>query len=70
LIDAFPPTPVPAPQTLQVQQNPAAAPGIALSLPVLERYVGEWATPGGMTVAFRRDGDRLLVKPGNRRRPF
>lgn len=60
-IDALPPLPpLPAPQP-----NPAAAPGIALSTAVLDRYVGEWATPAGMVVAFRREGDRLFVKPGN-----
>ena len=48
------------------QQAPTAAqaPGIALPVAVLERYVSEWATPGGMTVTFRRDGERLFVKPG------
>jgi aryl-alcohol dehydrogenase-like predicted oxidoreductase len=57
-IDALPALP-------PVPQNPAAAPGIALSAAVLERYVGEWKLPSGTVVTFRRDGDRLFVKPGN-----
>jgi aryl-alcohol dehydrogenase-like predicted oxidoreductase len=60
-VDALPPLPPPpAPP-----QNPAAAPGIALSTAVLDRYVGEWTSPAGMAVTFRREGDRLFVKPGN-----
>jgi hypothetical protein len=31
---------------------------------VLDRYVGEWKTPGGNAVTFRRDGARLLVQVG------
>jgi aryl-alcohol dehydrogenase-like predicted oxidoreductase len=56
-IDAIPPIAPPPP-------NPAQAPGIALPVAILERYVGEWKTPGGMVVGFRRDGDKLFVKPG------
>ena len=59
-IDAFPPLPpMPAPPP-----NPAAAPGIALTTAVLDRYIGEWKTPGGMTISFRREGTTLFVKPG------
>ena len=57
-LDAVPALPPPP-------QNPAQAPGIALSSAILDRYVGEWTTPGNMTVAFRREGDRLFVKAGN-----
>lgn len=57
-IDAIPPLP-------PIPQNPATLPGIALSTAVLDRYVGEWTTPTGVTVAFRREGDRLFVKAGN-----
>jgi aryl-alcohol dehydrogenase-like predicted oxidoreductase len=45
--------------------NPAAAPGIALPAAVLDRYVGEYKAASGFTAIFRRDGDRLFVKPGN-----
>ncbi len=57
LIDSIPAPPRPAP-------NPAQATGIALSVAVLDRYVGAWTTPGGNTIAFRREGAALLVKPG------
>ncbi|HYW31503.1 MAG TPA: aldo/keto reductase [Gemmatimonas sp.] len=60
LIDSLPkPTP-PAPPP-----NSPAAPGIALSTAVLDRYVGEWKLASGTVVSFRRDGDKLIVKAGN-----
>ncbi|MES2521270.1 MAG: aldo/keto reductase [Gemmatimonadota bacterium] len=67
LIDALP---VVAPPTPPSQGAPppnaaAAAPGIALSAAVLDRYVGEWKSPGGTVIIFRREGDKLVVKPGN-----
>ena len=46
-------------------QNPAAAPGIAVAVAVLDRYVGEYKAASGFTATFRRDGDKLFVKPGN-----
>jgi aryl-alcohol dehydrogenase-like predicted oxidoreductase len=55
-IDALPAAPPP--------ENPAAAPGMVLSAAVLDRYVGEYKAASGFTATFRRDGDRLLVKPG------
>ena len=58
LVDALPALP-------PLPQNPAAAPGISLSAAILDRYVGEWTLPSGTVVAFRRDGDRLWVKPGS-----
>ena len=58
LVDALPALP-------PLPQNPAAAPGIALSAAVLERYVGEWKSAAGFTAIIRRDGERLFVKPGN-----
>jgi aryl-alcohol dehydrogenase-like predicted oxidoreductase len=58
LIDALPALP-------PLPQNPAAAPGIALPVAVLDRYVGEYSAASGFTATFRRDGDRLFVKPGN-----
>jgi hypothetical protein len=56
-VDALPALP-------PLPQNPAAAPGIALSAAVLDRYVGEYEAASGFTATFRRDGDRLFVKPG------
>jgi hypothetical protein len=55
-IDALPVPPPPP--------NPAAAPGIALPAAVLERYVGEYRAASGFTAVFRRDGDKLFLKPG------
>jgi hypothetical protein len=56
-IDALPALP-------PLPQNPAQAPGIALPAAVLDRYVGEYTAASGFTATFRRDADRLLVKPG------
>ena len=56
LIDAMPEPKPPLP--------PSAQPGIALSAAVLDRYVGEYQAASGFTATFRRNGDRLLVKPG------
>ncbi|MDF2775612.1 MAG: putative aldo/keto reductase [Geminicoccaceae bacterium] len=56
-IDALPALP-------PLPQNPAQAPGIALPAAVLDRYVGEYKAASGFTATFRRDGDRLFVKPG------
>ena len=60
LVDSFPPTPAPAPPPQQAPQGPA----VVLSAAILDRYVGEWKTPGGNTITFRRDGATLFVKPG------
>ena len=57
LIDALPALP-------PLPQNPAQAPGIALSAAILDRYVGVYTAASGFTATFRRDGDRLYVKPG------
>ena len=57
---------IPAPVRPQGPAPSAAqAPGIALPVAVLERYVGQWKTAGGTVVTFRRDGGTLFVKPGN-----
>ena len=37
---------------------------MALPVAVLERYVGEYKAASGFTATFRRDGDKLFVKPG------
>jgi aryl-alcohol dehydrogenase-like predicted oxidoreductase len=57
LVDSLPPTPPPgAPQP--------QGPTVTLSAAVLDRYVGEYQAPAGFTAIFRRDGDKLIVKPG------
>jgi hypothetical protein len=58
LVDSWPAVSGPAPQA-----NPGAA--VELSAAVLDRYVGEYKTASGSTLTFRRDGTKLLVKPGN-----
>jgi aryl-alcohol dehydrogenase-like predicted oxidoreductase len=55
-IDALPAAAPPKP--------PTPAPGIALPVAILERYVGEYKAASGFTAIFRRDGDKLFVKPG------
>lgn len=60
LIDALPPAPPPQPPA-----PPPLAPGIALSAAILDRYVGEYRAYSGFTTMFRRDGDKLMVKPGS-----
>jgi len=64
LVDTFPPTPVPAPMTINMPQQQAnQAPPVAVTAAVLDRYVGEYKyEAAGQTVTIRRDGDRLLVK--------
>src|SRR5690606_11322614 len=57
-IDALPPLPPPP-------QNPAQAPGLTLPAAVLDRYVGEYQAESGFIATFRRDGNRLWVKPGD-----
>ena len=58
LIETFPaPEPPPPP--------PSALPGIAVATPILDRYVGEYRAASGFTAIFRREGERLFVKPGN-----
>jgi diketogulonate reductase-like aldo/keto reductase len=61
LVDSLPPTP-PA-------GSPPPPPGatvvVAVSATVLDRYVGEYTAASGFTATFRRDGDKLIVKPGN-----
>ena len=57
LIDSIPAPKPPLPASAQ--------PGIALSVAILDRYVGEYKAASGFIAIFRRDGDRLFVKPGN-----
>ena len=56
LIDSFPKPKPPV--------NPAQVAGIAVAPAILDRYVGEYAAATGFAATFRRDGDRLFVKPG------
>ena len=58
LVDALPPLP-------PLPPNPAQAPGIAVAAAILDRYVGEYKSAAGFLAVFRRDGDKLFVKPGN-----
>jgi aryl-alcohol dehydrogenase-like predicted oxidoreductase len=52
-----------------VDSLPAATPGplkaVELSAAVLDRYVGEYTTPAGNIVTFRREGTTLFVKLPN-----
>ena len=58
LVDALPPLP-------PLPPNPAQAPGIAVAVAILDRYVGEYRNPASGTIfAIRREGDKLFVKPG------
>jgi hypothetical protein len=43
----------------------AVAPGIALPVDILDRYVGQYTTPAGTLFTIRREGTTLLVKPGS-----
>jgi aryl-alcohol dehydrogenase-like predicted oxidoreductase len=61
LIDALPPAPPPRPPAPPVPQGPT----VVLSAAILDRYVGEYKAASGFTAIFRRDGDKLFVKPGN-----
>jgi aryl-alcohol dehydrogenase-like predicted oxidoreductase len=58
LVDSFPPNPVPG-------AAQPSGPAVAVSAAVLDRYVGDYKAASGFTASFRRDGDKLIVKPGN-----
>jgi aryl-alcohol dehydrogenase-like predicted oxidoreductase len=53
-VDALPAAPPPGPP-----------PEVKLAPEVLDRYVGEYTAASGFTAIFRREGDKLIVKPGN-----
>src|SRR5687767_2655163 len=61
LVDSLPPTPPAGPP----KPPPGATVVVAVSTAVLDRYVGEYKSASGFTAIFRRDGDKLIVKPGN-----
>lgn len=61
LVDTLPPTPPPGPP----KPPPGATVVVAVPVAVLDRYVGEYTSASGFTATFRRDGDKLIVKPGN-----
>lgn len=52
-IDALPPAPPPGPP-----------PEVKIPPDVLDRYVGEYVAASGFVAIFRREGDKLIVKPG------
>jgi aryl-alcohol dehydrogenase-like predicted oxidoreductase len=60
LVDALPAAPAGGPQQQQAPQGPE----VALSTAVLDRYVGDYKSPSGSILTFRRDGSKLFVKPG------
>ena len=51
LVDSLPPTP------------PGPLKAVVLSAAVLDRYVGEYTTPDGSVISFRREGTTLFMKP-------
>lgn len=59
VIDALPPAPPPP------AGPPPLPPGIALPVAILDRYVGEYKSAAGFIATFRREGDKLFVKPGS-----
>jgi aryl-alcohol dehydrogenase-like predicted oxidoreductase len=61
LVDTFPPNAAPGPAKPPAPEGPVAV----VSAAVLDRYVGEYKAASGFTATFRRDGDKLFVKPGN-----
>jgi aryl-alcohol dehydrogenase-like predicted oxidoreductase len=62
LIETFP---KPTPPARAGGPPGAQAPGIALPVAILDRYVGEYRNPTSGTIfAIRREGDKLFVKPG------
>ena len=58
-VDSLPPTPPPGPPS-----PGRAIAAVAVSTTVLDRYAGEYRSASGFTATFRRDGDKLIVKPG------
>ena len=62
LVDSLPPTPV---SNAPAQAPPGFVISVAVPAAVLDRYVGEYKAASGFTATFRRDGDKLVVKPGN-----
>jgi aryl-alcohol dehydrogenase-like predicted oxidoreductase len=64
LIDSLPKPVPPPPSPAAAAAAAARAPGIAVPVAILDRYVGQYKSAAGFTATFRRDGDRLLVKPG------
>ena len=58
VVDAFPPNP-------SSTALPPPGPAVPVAVEVLDRYVGEYKSASGFTAIFRRDGDKLIVKPGN-----
>lgn len=60
LMDTLPPTPAPGPPKPQTPPGPT----VAVAAAILDRYVGEYTSASGFTATFRREADKLIVKPG------
>jgi aryl-alcohol dehydrogenase-like predicted oxidoreductase len=60
LVDSLPATP-PA-STLKPPAGTTVV--VAVSTVILDRYVGDYTAASGFTATFRRDADKLIVKPG------
>jgi aryl-alcohol dehydrogenase-like predicted oxidoreductase len=58
VVDAFPPN-------ASSTALPPPGPAVPVAVEVLDRYAGEYKSASGFTAIFRRDGDKLIVKPGN-----
>ena len=58
IVDAFPPNP-------SSTSLPPIGPAVAVPEAILDRYAGEYKAGSGFTAIFRREGDKLFVKPGN-----
>jgi aryl-alcohol dehydrogenase-like predicted oxidoreductase len=56
LVDSLPEAPVIV---------PSAPPSVVLATAILDRYVGEYNGPSGIVMIFRRDGEKLFIKPGS-----
>lgn len=61
LVDALPPAPPPPMGPPPVPPGPV----VVVATAILDRYVGEYKAASGFTAIFRREGDKLFVKPGN-----
>jgi aryl-alcohol dehydrogenase-like predicted oxidoreductase len=52
-------------ETLPATPPPGPPPEVKVPAAVLDKYVGEYVAASGFTAIFRREGDKLIVKPGN-----
>jgi hypothetical protein len=61
-VDALPKPPAPKGPP---PSDPKGKGIVSISADVFDRYVGEYKTDAGTVLTFRRDGMKLLVKPGS-----